>query len=99
MTRASSDGIGSTVSHNGALNDPLGLTIAPNGDIVTTNGNDGRIVETTPQGSQAGVKLVDNSRSPHSRPGAGTLFGLTISANARAVDFVNDGDNTLRLLH
>ncbi len=35
-------GGGVTVSQGGALNDPLGLAIAPNGDIVTANGGDGQ---------------------------------------------------------
>ncbi len=38
--RHHSDGAGFTVSKGGALNDPLGLVIAPNGDILTVNGAD-----------------------------------------------------------
>jgi hypothetical protein len=34
------------------LNNPLGLAIAPNDDILTVNGSDGNIVETTPGGQQ-----------------------------------------------
>jgi hypothetical protein len=42
--RTSSAGTGSTMTSNGGLNDPLGLTIAPNEDILTVNGNNVRIV-------------------------------------------------------
>lgn len=98
-TAGSSDGIGSTVSQNGALDDPLGLTIAPNGDVLTANGNDGRIVETTPAGAEVAVKFVDRTRSVGSRPGAGTLFGLAMSPDGSAVEFVDDGSNTLSLVH
>lgn len=42
--RTSSAGTGSTMTSTGALNDPLGLTIAPNEDILTVNGNNVRIV-------------------------------------------------------
>jgi len=87
---------GSTVSMNGSLNDPLGLTIAPNGDILTTNGNDGNIVETTPGGSQVATKLVDNTGTP---PGAGCLFGLAVVPDGSGLYFVDDCDNTLKLLH
>lgn len=49
--RTSSDGTGRTVSHGGALNQPLGLVIAPNGNILTVNGGNGNLVETTPWGT------------------------------------------------
>ncbi len=84
---------GSNVSSGGALNDPLGLAIAPGGDILTVNGNDGNIVETTPSGAQVAVKTLD------SQIGAGTLFGLAIAPGGTGVIFVDDGFNTLNLLH
>ena len=86
---------GEPVSAGGALNDPLGLTLAPNGDILTVNGNDGFMVETTPYGAQVARKLVDNTGSP---PGAGTLFGLAVVPGISGVYFVDDGSNTLNLL-
>jgi DNA-binding beta-propeller fold protein YncE len=85
---------GRTVTQNGSLNGPLGLTIAPNDDIITANGGDGNLVETTPQGKQVATKLVDSSGSP---PGAGALFGLI--AVPEAVYFVDDATNTFDLLH
>jgi hypothetical protein len=88
-----------TVSANGALNDPLGLAIAPNGDILTTNGGDGNLVETTPHGTQVEVKLLDTSPAPPGPNGNGTLFGLTITPGGDGVYFVDDGTNTLNLLH
>ncbi|MFI5273821.1 MAG: hypothetical protein ACHQ4H_12380 [Ktedonobacterales bacterium] len=91
--RDDSAGTGRNVSTGGALNDPLGLAIAPNGDVLSVNGNDGNIVETTAHGAQVAVKTLD------SQIGAGTLFGLAIAPNARGVIFVDDGVNTLNLLH
>ena len=96
VTRSTSAGTGATVSAGGALNDPLGLALAPNGDILTANGNNGFIVETTPNGAQVAKKLVDNTGSP---PGAGTLFGLAVVPGGSGVYFVDDGSNTLNLLH
>src|SRR4029077_4140878 len=50
--RQTSAGIGAIVSQGGGLNDPLGLTVAPSGNILTVNGNNGFLVETTPDGEQ-----------------------------------------------
>src|SRR6516165_7230429 len=76
----------------GALNGPLGLAIAPNGNIVTVNALDGNIVETTPQGTQIAVKTIETAT------GMGSLFGLAILNGGRALYFVDDGDNTLKAL-
>jgi hypothetical protein len=90
---------GVTVTSGGAINDPLGLAIAPNGDILTTNGGDGNLVETTPQGQQVALKMLDTSPAPPGPNGNGTLFGLAVVPNGSGVYFVNDGTNTLNLLH
>lgn len=95
LFRPNSAGTGRTVSENGALNDPLGMSLAPNGNILTVNGNDGNIVETEPDGDQLFVKLLDNTGGPP--PGSGTLFGITV-VHGVGVYFVDDGSNTLNLL-
>jgi hypothetical protein len=90
-------GGGQTVAKGGKLNDPLGLTIAPGGDILTMDGAAGDIVETTPGGHRAAVKtLVKN--------GAGDLFGLAVAPRGSGLYFVNDAGsgpaaNSLQLLH
>jgi sugar lactone lactonase YvrE len=96
LTRQSSANSGNTVTVNGAVNDPLGLTIAPNGDTLVVNGNNGNIVETEPDGDQVAVKALDTSGSP---PGAGCLFGLAVVPNHSGVYFVDDCTNTLNLFH
>ncbi len=53
-----SDG-GTTVSENEHLKQPLGLALAPNGNILTTNAGDGNIVETTPAGQQVATRTAD----------------------------------------
>jgi hypothetical protein len=97
-THAASDG-GKTVSTGGMLNDPLGLAIAPGGDILTVNGLDGNLVETTPAGDQVAFKVLDSTPLPPGLPGNGTLFGLAIVPGGTGVYFVDDGSNTLNLLH
>jgi hypothetical protein len=94
VLRLSTAGRGRTVSKGGFLNDPLGLTLAPNGDVIAANGNDGNLVEVTPSGKQVAKKLVDSTGSP---PGAGALFGLT--ALPGQVFFVDDASNTFNVLH
>lgn len=90
---------GTAVSSGGALNDPLGLAIAPNGDILTVNGGDGNLVETTPAGAQVAVKMLDDTAAPPGPNGNGTLFGLAVVPDGSGVYFVDDGSNTLNLLH
>jgi hypothetical protein len=96
VMRMSDAGDGNTVKEGHPLNQPLGLAIAPNGDIVTVNAGNGLMVETTPEGKQAAARNVDIS---HSKNGAGALFGLAIAFDGSAIYFVDDGNNTLNALH
>ena len=95
VSRANSAGSGRDVTAGGSLNSPLGLTVAPGGDILTVNGGDGNLVETTPSGQQAATVSLDQSGSP---PGAGALFGLAVAPNHQDLYFVDDATNTLNLL-
>lgn len=95
VLRPTSAGLGVTVSMGGALNDPLGMATAPNGDILTTNGNNGYLVRTSPSGQRLSKNLLDSSGSP---PGAGALFGLAVVPND-GVYYVDDATNTLNLFH
>jgi hypothetical protein len=94
--RSTSAGTDTMITKGGALNTPLGLIIAPNGDVLTVNGANGLIVETTPSGTQVAKKMLDSSGSP---PGAGALFGLALAPHNAGVYYVDDAVNTLRLLH
>jgi len=90
-------GGGMTVSVGGALNDPLGLAIGPDGHIIAANGANGRMVEITSGGQQVASKLLLD-------PGAGDLFGLAIAPEDSGIYFVNDSGsgpsaNSLDLLH
>jgi hypothetical protein len=78
--------VGGTLVTGGALNAPLGMTIAPNGDLVVVNGNDGNAVEITPAGKQVATKtLIKN--------GAGDLFGIITTPTGLII--ANDGTNAL----
>jgi hypothetical protein len=74
------------LSLGGALDAPLGMTLAPNGDLVVVNGNNGNAVEIAPSGKQLATKtLIKN--------GAGDLFGIVTAGDGLLV--VNDGTNAL----
>jgi DNA-binding beta-propeller fold protein YncE len=96
LVRGSSAGTGRVVTTGGKLSTPLGLAIAPNGHVLTVNGGNGKLVETTRAGRQIASKLLDNTGSP---PGAGALFGLALAPHARGIYYVDDAANTLKLLH
>jgi hypothetical protein len=98
LQRNTSDGTGTAVTKDGALNDPLGLAIAHDGQVLTVNGGNGFLVETKVdghRGHQVGKVLLDNMGKP---PGAGALFGLTAVAG-QGVYFVDDNENALNLFH
>ena len=79
--------VAATISIGGALNAPLGMTLAPNGDLVVVNGNNGNAVEITPQGRQLATKTLV-------RNGAGDLFGIITTSEGNLLA-VNDGTNAL----
>ena len=93
VLRDTSAGFGAVVTQGGSLNDPLGLTVGLGGNILTVNGNNGFLVETTPDGNQIHRKLLDSSGNP---PGAGALFGLVL-VPGQGLYFVDDATNTLNL--
>jgi hypothetical protein len=94
LTRETSAHTGRTVTKGGSLNDPLGLAVMSNGDILTTNGDDGYMVQTTPDGFQVAKNLLDNNGTP---PGNGALFGLVV--DGPSIYYVDDASNTLNVFY
>lgn len=98
LQRNNSGGTGRAVTEGGALNGPLGLEIATDGDILTVNGGNGFLVETKVEGQhghQVSKVLLDDMGKP---PGAGALFGLVDVAD-QGIFFVDDDENQLNLFH
>ena len=95
VRRFGSAGDGTTINQGGALKGPLGLAIAPGGDILTVNSINGKIVETTPSGKQVAVATLDNTPVMGAPNGNGTLFGLAVAPRGTGVYFVDDGSNQL----
>jgi hypothetical protein len=86
LSCADSAGPGLTVTSGGALSQPLGVAIAAIGEILTVNGGNGKIVETTPGGQQVATRYLDKSaarRAPRRRsaspshPAASSITSMT----------------------
>jgi sugar lactone lactonase YvrE len=98
LTRSSSAGAGTVLTSGGQLAHPLGLTFAPDGDLLAANATNGKIVEITTAGKQTGeVYAIENTGQDP--PGNGDLFGIAINQAGTSVLFVKDDENTLALLH
>ncbi|MFI5038881.1 MAG: hypothetical protein ACHQCG_02975 [Solirubrobacterales bacterium] len=98
LTRASVLAGGArTVAQGGKLSDPLGLTVVPGGDVVSMNGGNGDVVETTPGGRTAASRTLV-------RNGAGDLFGVATVPSGGGLYYVDDNGsgsaaNSLQILH
>ena len=79
------------------LRGPIGLVIAPNGDLLTTNGDavngdpnfPSELIEFTPRGQFVGQLSLD--------PAQGGAFGLTVEGNPHFVDVITVDDNNSTL--
>jgi hypothetical protein len=96
--RTSDAGMGSLIYQDNAhLHGPLALTLTPNGDLITSNGDavnpdpsqPSELVEFTPQGQFVAELSVD--------PAPGSAFGLALEASGHQIRFaaVDDGTNNL----
>jgi hypothetical protein len=89
LTRTSAaTALGSTLFTGGALDEPLGMTMAPNGDLIIVNGNNGNAVEISQDGMQVATRTLIHN-------GAGDLFGIIMAHHGDGVIFGNDGTNAL----
>ena len=92
-TRTDSVSAASTqITSGGSLNAPLGMVLAPTGDLIVVDGNDGVATEVTPAGKQL-------SKTTLVKKGAGDLFGLEVTPSGDGIMFVNDGTNALDEFH
>jgi DNA-binding beta-propeller fold protein YncE len=94
----SGSGTGTLVYKDAAhLRGPLGLLMAPNGDLLTTNGDAinpdpaqaSELIEFTPSGQFVGQLSLDSTQ--------GAAFGLAVAASKRKLELatVNDATNAL----
>ena len=99
-TTAFDQGHGATVFAGAPLEGPLGLVLTPTGHLIAVNGDSvtsstpNLAVELTRQGKLLATKALDTSGTP------GALFGITLTEfqNKLSLVFVDDNDNTVKIL-
>jgi len=99
LTRTTSAGTGKEVTKDGLLQRPLALVMTPDGDLLTTNGLNGEVVEIDPAtGKQLYAQWIDVDKA-QSPPGSGDLFGIAMTPSGGGFYYVEDDVNTLVLAH
>jgi hypothetical protein len=99
-TAAVDQGPGSTVFAGPPLEGPLGLLLTPTAHLIAVNGDSvpnntpNLAVEITRQGKLIATKTLDTSGT------SGALFGITLTEfqNKPSLVFVDDNDNTVKIL-
>lgn len=96
-TRTDSAGKGKLVTKDGLLSWPLAMVMTKQGHLIVNNGKNGQSVEIDPiQGKQIYAHWM-NSNQAQSPPGNGNLFGLALSPDGKALYYVEDDINSLRI--
>ncbi|PFH12778.1 hypothetical protein [Burkholderia sp. JKS000303] len=97
LTRDTSAGVGRQITADGFLRRPLALATAPNGHLLTTNGQNGQVVEIDPvEGKQIYARWINTDKA-QSPPGNGNLFGIAMTPEGDGFYYVADDVNTLLL--
>lgn len=100
LTTLSDDGVGRLISNNSSfLHGPLGIALAPNGDLIVSNGDavnavssqSNEIVELSPNGDMED-KLVSSYQLDSGA--AGAAFGVAVSDVNGVIRFASVDDNT-----
>ena len=98
-TRKGSAGTGKEITKDGMLKRPLAMAIAPNGNLLVLNGQDGRVVEIDPVKREQLASRWVNVNKAQTPPGNGNLFGLAMTLDGSGFYYVNDDVNYLALAH
>lgn len=93
--RIDSAGTGRTVTKGGLLARPLALILTGAGHLLTTNAQNGQVIEIDPStGKQIYAQWIDADQA-QSPPGNGDLFGLALTPDGKGFYYVEDDMNTL----
>jgi len=90
-----SAGSARVVASGAPLNNPLGSTILPNGNLGVVNNSDDNFMEFKPDGTLVGMLALDPGQ------GGGALFSIAAAVNTAGqaiVYYVDSTDNTARIL-
>jgi len=95
--RKDSAGTGREVTKDGLLHRPLAMAMAPNGNLLVTNGKNGQVVEIDPaSGKQLSAQWIDTDKA-QTPPGNGDLFGIALTPSGDGFYYVEDDVNTLMI--
>ena len=97
-TRTTSAGAGTEVTKDGMLHRPLAMILAPNGNLLVTNGKNGQIVEIDPQHKKQVFARWLNADKAQVPPGSGDLFGIALTPSGDGFYYVADDNNILELV-
>ena len=96
-TRGASAGNGREITKDGLLRRPLAMILAPNGNLLITNGKTGQVVEVDPLSRrQLYAQWIDTDKA-QTPAGNGDLFGIAATPNGDGFYYVEDDMNTLVL--
>jgi DNA-binding beta-propeller fold protein YncE len=96
-TRKTSAGTGREITKDGLLHRPLAMVMAPNGNLLVTNGKNGQVVEIDPVAKkQLYARWIDDDKA-QTPPGSGDLFGIAVTPEGDGFYYVEDDMNTLLL--
>ena len=98
-TRKTSAGTGTEITKDGLLRRPLAMALAPNGNLLVLNGQNGLVVEIDPRSHEQVVGRWINTNKAQTPPGNGNLFGLAMTLDGTGFYYVNDDVNQLALSH
>jgi hypothetical protein len=97
LSRRTSAGTGREITKDDLLTRPLAMAMAPNGNLLVLNGQDGKVVEIDPLlGKQLVARWIDVNKTA-SPPGNGFLFGLAMTLDGSGFYYVEDDVNQLVL--
>ncbi len=83
------------VTKEGFLHRPLAMVMAPNGNLLVTNGKNGQVVEINPaSGKQIAAQWL-NADKAQVPPGSGNLFGIAMKPTGDGFYYVEDDTNNL----
>jgi len=83
------------VTKDGFLRRPLAMVMAPNGNLLVTNGKNGQVVEIDPiAGKQLSAQWIDADKA-QTPPGSGDLFGIAMTTSGDGFYYVEDDTNNL----
>ncbi len=82
-----------------SLSQPLAMITVPNGNLLVTNGKNGKAVEIDPVSGKWVASYCLDCNKAQDPPGNGDLFGIALTPSGDGLYYVEDESNNLVLAH